>query len=86
MNYRKLQNSRLTNQLLEERYLTNKFLNEDVKFTMGPNKKILKLVDNLPSKDITPEEQKEISLIKTTDDDSKILSAIEKLNRMFGKE
>jgi hypothetical protein len=42
MNYRKLQNSRLSNQILEQRYLTNKSLTADVKFTMGDDKKIIK--------------------------------------------
>jgi hypothetical protein len=86
MNYRKLQNSRLSNQILEQRYLTNKSLTEDVKFTMGADKKIIKVVDGLPSKDITPEESTEISLVKTTDDDENILAAVEKLNRKFGKK
>jgi hypothetical protein len=86
MNYRKLQNSRLSNQILEQRYLTNKSLTEDVKFTMGGDKKIIKIVNDLPSKDITPEESAEISLIKTTDEDKDILAAVEKLNRKFGKK
>jgi hypothetical protein len=84
MNYRKLQNSRLTNQLLEERYFNTKFLNEDVKFTMGPDKKIIKMVDGKPE-DLTDEEQKKILLYKTTDEDKNILKAIEKLNSFFDK-
>ena len=84
MNYRKLQNSRLTNQLLEERYFNTKFLNEDVKFTMGPDKKIIKMVDCKPE-DLTDEEQKKILLYKTTDEDKNILKAIEKLNSFFDK-
>lgn len=86
MNYRKLQNSKLSNIILEQRYFEKKALKEDVKFTMGADKKIIKVVDGLPSKEISPEESEEISLIKTTDDDENILAAVEKLNRKFGKK
>lgn len=86
MNYRKLQNSKLSNIILEQRYFEKKSLKEDVKFTMGADKKIIKVVDGLPSKEITPEESEEISLVKTTDDDKNILAAVEKLNRKFGKK
>jgi hypothetical protein len=84
MNYRKKENSRLTNQLLEERYFQNKFLNESTNFTML-NKKIIKTVDGKPE-DLTDEEEAEISRIKTTDEDKNILAAIEKLNLKFGQK
>lgn len=84
MNYRKKENSRLTNQLLEERYFQNKFLNESTNFTML-NKKIIKTVGGKPE-DLTPEEEAEISRIKTTDEDKNILAAIEKLNLKFGQK
>jgi ribonuclease D len=84
MNYRKKENSRLTNQLLEERYFQNKFLNESTNFTML-NKKIIKTVDGKPE-DLTDEEEVEISRIKTTDEDKNILAAIEKLNLKFGQK
>lgn len=84
MNYRKKENSRLTNQLLEERYFQNKFLNESTNFTML-NKKIIKTVNGKPE-DLTDEEEVEISRIKTTDEDKNILAAIEKLNLKFGQK
>jgi hypothetical protein len=85
MNYRKKENSRLTNQLLEERYFQNKFLNENTNFTMGAGKKIIKTVNGKPE-DLTDEEEVEISRIKTTDEDKNILAAIEKLNLKFGQK
>lgn len=84
MNYRKKENSRLTNQLLEERYFQTKFLNEDTKFSMGAGKKIIKTVDGKPE-ELTPEEQEKTKELNKTSDDPKILAAIEKLNQKFGK-
>jgi ribonuclease D len=84
MNYRKKENSRLTNQLLEERYFQNKFLNESTNFTML-DKQIIKTVNGKPE-DLTDEEEAEISRIKTTDEDKNILTAIEKLNLKFGQK
>ena len=51
---------------------------------MGPDKKIIKMVDGKPE-DLTDEEQKKILLYKTTDEDKNILKAIEKLNSFFDK-
>jgi hypothetical protein len=84
MNYRKRQITTKVNQLLEERYFENKFLNEDTKFSMGAGKKIIKTVDGKPV-DLTPEEQEETKELDKTSDDPKILAAIEKLNQKFGK-
>ncbi len=84
MNYRKRQITTQANQLLEERYFKNKFLNESTNFTML-DKKIIKTVDGKPV-DLTPEEDIEISRIKTTDEDEGILKAIEKLNLKFGQK
>jgi hypothetical protein len=84
MNYRKKENSRLTNQLLEERYFQNKFLNESTNFTML-DKQIIKTVNGKPE-DLTDEEEAELSRIKTTDEDKNILTAIEKLNLKFGQK
>lgn len=81
MNYRKLQNSRLANRILEYRYLKNKSLNEGTNFTMN-DKEIIKIVDGKPE-DLTDEEKKEIKYIKTTDD-KKILDAVKILNDKFG--
>jgi len=81
MNYRKLQNSRLANKVLEYRYLKNKSLNEGTNFTMN-DKEIIKIVDGKPE-DLTDEEKKEIKYIKTTDD-KKILDAVKILNAKFG--
>ena len=86
MNQRQKELIRQKNILSEQAYFEKKYLNEDVKFTMGADKKIIKVVNKLPSKDITPEESSEISLVKTTDDDENILAAVEKLNRKFGKK
>jgi hypothetical protein len=84
MNHRKKQNTNQVNQLLEQRYFQNKFLNEDVKFTMGPNKDIIKMVDGKPE-ELSDEEKKETQFIKTTDD-NEILKVIEKLNQKFGQK
>jgi len=84
MNYRKKQNTNQVNQLLEQRYFNKKFLNEDVKFTMGPNKDIIKMVDGKPE-ELSDEEKKETQFIKTTDD-NEILKVIEKLNQKFGQK
>ena len=81
MNYRKLQNSRLSNRILEYRYLKNKSLNEGTNFTMN-DKEIIKIVDGKPE-DLTDEEKKEIQYIKTTDD-KRILDAVKILNSKFG--
>jgi hypothetical protein len=81
MNYRKLQNSRLSNRILEYRYLKNKSLNEGTNFTMN-DKEIIKIVDGKPE-DLTDEEKKEIQYIKTTDD-KRILDAVKILNAKFG--
>ncbi len=81
MNYRKLQNSRLSNRILEYRYLKNKSLNEGTNFTMN-DKEIIKIVDGKPE-DLTDEEKKEIQYIKTTDD-NRILDAVKILNAKFG--
>ena len=81
MNYRKLQNSRLSNRILEYRYLKNKSLNEGTNFTMN-DKEIIKIVDGKPE-DLTDEEKKEIQYIKTTND-KKILDAVKILNAKFG--
>jgi len=86
MNQRQKELIRQKNILSELTYFEKKYLNEDVKFTMGADKKIIKMVNVLPSKDITPEESSDISLVKTTDDDENILAAVEKLNRKFGKK
>ena len=86
MNQRQKELIRQKNILSEQAYFEKKYLNEDVKFTMGADKKIIKVVNGLPSKDITPEESSEISLVKTTDDDENILAAVKKLNRKFGKK
>jgi DNA-directed RNA polymerase specialized sigma subunit len=83
MNYRKRQITTQANQLLEERYFKNKFLNESTNFTML-DKKIIKTVDGKPV-DLTPEEQEETKELDKTSDDPKILAAIEKLNQKFGK-
>jgi hypothetical protein len=81
MNYRKLQNTRLTNQLLEERYFNNKCLNEDVKFTLGVDNKIVKTENGVPT-DLSQEENNFISTQKPSDDsDYKIL--IDNLNTKF---
>lgn len=82
MNYRKSQNTKTSNQILEYRYFNKKHLNEDIKFTMDANKEIKKMVDGKPE-DISQEEKDEIKL-GTTTDDVKILAAIEKLNQKFG--
>jgi hypothetical protein len=82
MNYRKLQNAKTSNQILEYRYFNEKHLNEDVKFTMDADKEIKKLVDGKPE-DLSQEEKDKIKL-GTTTDDVKILAAIEKLNQKFG--
>lgn len=87
MNYRKLQNTRLTNQLLEERYFNNKFLNEDVKFTLGVDNKIIKTDTNNQGKptELSQEENDFISKQNAnTPDDYKKL--IDKLNTTFGKK
>jgi hypothetical protein len=81
MNYRKLQNSKLTNQLLEQRYFTNKFLNEDVKFTLGPENKIVKTENGVP-KDLSQEENNFISTQKPTDDNG-YKKLIDNLNTKF---
>ena len=84
MNYRKLQNSRLTNQLSEYRYFKNKSLTESTNFTKNFKNEIIKMVDGKPE-DLTDEEKKEVgSLDKTSD--NKIIAAIEKLNLKFGKK
>jgi len=67
MNYRKLQNTRLTNQLLEERYFNTKCLNEDVKFTLGVDNKIVKTENGVPT-DLSQEENNFISTQKPSDD------------------
>jgi len=85
MNYRKKENSRLTNQLLEERYFQTKFLNEDTKFSMGADKKIIKTVDGKPEQ-LTPEEEELTKDLDKTTEDPKILAAIEKLNLKFGQK
>ncbi len=83
MNYRKLQNSKLSNKILEYRYFKNKSINESTSFTMN-DQEIIKMVDGKPE-DLTDEEKKEVeSLDKTTDD--KIVKALEKLNSRFGKK
>ncbi len=83
MNYRKLQNSKLSNKILEYRYFKNKSINESTNFTMN-DQEIIKMVDGKPE-DLTDEEKKEVeSLDKTTDD--KIVKALEKLNSRFGKK
>ena len=81
MNYRKLQNSRLSNRILEYRYLKNKSLNEGTNFTMN-DKEIIKIVNGKPE-DLTDEEKKEIQYIKTTND-KRILDAVKILNAKFG--
>lgn len=85
MNYRKKENSKLTNQLLEERYYQNKFLNEDTKFSMGPSKDIIKTVDGKPE-DLTDEEQELTKDLDKTTEDPKILKAVELLNQKFGQK
>lgn len=84
MNYRKKENSRLTNQLLEERYFQNKFLNESTNFTML-DKQIIKTVNGKPV-DLTPEEEELTKDLDKTTEDPKILAAIEKLNLKFGQK
>lgn len=84
MNYRKLQNTKTSNQILEYRYFSKKHLNEDVKFTMDADKEIIKMVDGKPEQ-LSQEEMDNVKLDKTTDD-VKILAAVEKLNRLFGKK
>jgi hypothetical protein len=84
MNYRKKENSRLTNQLLEYRYFQNKFLNEGTNFTMNFDKEIIKMVGEKPE-ELSPEEQKEVDKLNKTTDDKKILAAVDKLNSFFGK-
>ena len=87
MNYRKLQNTRLTNQLLEERYFTKKSINEDVKFTLGVDNKIIKTDTNNQGKptELSQEENDFISKQNAnTPDDYKKL--IDKLNTTFGKK
>lgn len=84
MTYRKHLITKEVNQLLEYHYFQKKAINEDVKFTMDANKNIQKMVFGKPEK-LSDDEQKEIqSLDKTSD--SKILSAIEKLNQKFGSK
>lgn len=84
MGYRKHLNTRQVNQLLEHHYFQKKAINEDVKFTMGANKEIQKLVFGKPE-DLTDDEKLEIkNLDKTTDE--KVLTAIEKLNQKFGSK
>jgi|APGre2960657404_1045060.scaffolds.fasta_scaffold20456_3 uncharacterized protein YnzC (UPF0291/DUF896 family) len=85
MNYRKKENSRLTNQLLEYRYFKEKYINEDVKFTMDADKEIIKIIDGKPE-ELSPEEQKEVEKLNKTTDDVKILAAVDKLNTFFGKK
>jgi hypothetical protein len=85
MNYRKKENSRLTNQLLEYRYFKEKYINEDVKFTMDADKEIIKIIDGKPE-ELSPEEQKEVDRLNKTTDDVKILDAVNKLNSFFGKK
>jgi len=85
MNYQKLKNSRQVNQLFEYRYFNQKFLNEDVRYSMQPDgdiKKIIKLVDGVPEQ-LTDEE---ITLTKGTEfkKEESVLKAIEKLNQKFG--
>lgn len=82
MNYRKLQNSRLSNQVLEYRYFKNKFLNEATNFTLNADKKIIKMVDGKPE-ELTPKEKEETEKYNTTSDEDAI-KAIEKLNQLFG--
>jgi hypothetical protein len=84
MNYRKKQNTNQVNQLLEQRYFQNKFLNEDVKFTMGPNKEIIKMVGGKPEV-LSDEEKKETQSLKTTED-AEVLKMVEKLNQKFGQK
>jgi len=85
MNYRKKENSRLTNQLLEYRYFKEKFINEDVKFTMDADKEIIKMIDGKPE-ELSSEEKKEVDTLNKTTDDVKILAAVDKLNTFFGKK
>ncbi len=84
MNYRKLQNSRLTNQLSEYRYFKNKSLTESTNFTKNFKNEIIKMVDGKPE-DLTDEEKKEVGSLDKTND-NKIIAAIEKLNLKFGKK
>ena len=87
MNYRKLQNTRLTNQLLEERYFNTKFLNEDVKFTLGPENKIIKTDTDNEGKptELSQEENNFISSqnVNTPSDYKKL---IDSLNSKFSKK
>jgi hypothetical protein len=85
MNYRKKENSRLTNQLLEQRYFENKFLNESTNFTKGTDNQILKIVNGKPE-ELSPEEQKEVDKLNKTTDDDKIFTAVSRLNTFFGKK
>jgi hypothetical protein len=85
MNYRKKENSKLTNQLLEYRYFKEKYINEDVKFTMDADKEIIKMIDGKPE-ELSPEEQKKVDKLNKTTDDVKILDAVNKLNTFFGKK
>jgi len=84
MNYRKLQNSRLTNQLSEYRYFKNKSLTESTNFTKNFKNEIIKMVDGKPE-DLTDEEKKEVGSLDKTND-NKIIAAIEKLNLKFEKK
>ena len=85
MNYRKLQNTRLTNQLLEERYFNTKFLNEDVKFTLGVDNKIIKTDDQGKPTELSQEENNYISSQNANTPDS-YKKLIDSLNSKFSKK
>jgi hypothetical protein len=82
MNYRKSQTTKMSNRILEYRHFNNKSLSEDVKFTMGAEKEIIKMIGG-KTEDLSQEEINEVKLNKTTDD-PKMLKMIEKLNQKFG--
>jgi hypothetical protein len=87
MNYRKLQNTRLTNQLLEERYFNTKFLNEDVKFTLGVDNKIIKTDSDNQGKptDLSQEENNYISS-QNANTPEEYKKLIDSLNSKFSKK
>lgn len=86
MNYRKLQNTRLTNRLLEERYFNTKFINEDVKFTLGVDNKIIKTDSDNQGKptDLSQEENNYISS-QNANTPEEYKKLIDNLNTKFSK-
>ena len=63
MNYRKKQNSKMSNILSEYRYFQNKFLNEDVTYQMTPNGNteetfVIKAIDDDGPRELNPDELK----------------------------